>query len=73
MLIVKGILLGVAMFAVFNVVYFWACGFISSTGAVAVGVLRSVTIGNTFYWISAALMLALGCVIMQMWPVKVMP
>jgi len=71
MVILKGVLLGTVMFAVFSIVYLWANGMISSKGAVTAEVFRGVVTHNPLYWTAAGLMLALGCVIMLMWPVRV--
>src|SRR6185312_11165004 len=68
MLIVKGILLGVIMFAVFSVIYLWASGIISFGGAATSGAFRDIVTHNALYWTAGALMLALGCVIMAIWP-----
>jgi len=72
MFVVKGVVLGAAMFVVFSVVYLWAWGAIpTSSKAVGLAALRSLTVENTLYWITAVLMLTLGCVIIALWPVKV--
>lgn len=73
MLIVKGILLGAVMFAVFSVIYLWASGIISFEGAATAEAFKGVVTHNALYWTAGALMLALGCVIMAIWPVKVTP
>jgi hypothetical protein len=73
MFLIKGVALGLAIFAAFSVLYLWAWGMlpISSNKAIGLVALRALTVQNTLYWITAVLMLALGCVIMAMWPVKI--
>lgn len=72
MFIVKGILLGAVMFAVFTFIYLWAWGMLPSTHkAIGIMAFKEVIIQNTLFWIACALMLALGCVIVAMWPIKV--
>lgn len=74
MFIVKGILLGSVMFAVFSFIYLWAWGMLpSSNKAIGLEAFKAVIVQNSLYWIACALMLALGCVIVAMWPVKVSP
>lgn len=72
MFIVKGVLLGALMFAVFTFIYLWAWGMLpSSNKAVGLMAFTVVIVQNGLYWIAGALMLALGVVIMAMWPHKV--
>jgi len=72
MLIVKGIVLGAVMFFLFSLIYLWAWGMIPTAGrAIGLEALRAITVQNALYWITAVLMLALGCVIMAMWPIDV--
>jgi hypothetical protein len=73
MIIVKGIALGLVMFAVFSIFYLWAWGMLGSTGAVGLEATKAVVTHNYLYWTVGALMLVLGCVIMAIWPVKVSP
>lgn len=68
--VLKGLGLGASMLFVFTFVYFWACGMIGSNMAVGVGVVRSLTIGRPLYWIASALFLALGVVLVAIWPNK---
>ena len=71
MVILKGVLLGIVMFALFSIVYLWAWGMIGSNGAVGVEAFKGIVTHNVLYWTAGALMLGLGCVIMLMWPVRV--
>jgi hypothetical protein len=70
-MVLKGLGLGTLMLSVFTFVYFWANGMFGSGGAVAGGVARELTCGSVLYRIAAALFLALGVVIVLMWPVNV--
>lgn len=72
MLFVKGIALGAVMFFVFSVIYFWALGWLPS-GQIDTIVLKAMFGPKSLYWVACALMLALGCVIVAMWPVRVSP
>jgi hypothetical protein len=69
MFIVKGIALGLIMFAVFSILYLWAWGMGSK--AVGTEAINAVVVHNYLYWTVGALMLVLGCVIMVIWPVRV--
>lgn len=71
--IVKGLALGIAMFFVFSVIYLYAWGMISTKGAVGVEAFKAVVTHNPLYWTAGALIVALGCVIMLIWPVRVSP
>jgi len=72
MYIVKGIALGAVMFFVFSVIYLWAWGMLpSSTKAIGVDAIKGIVTHNALYWTAGILMLALGCVIIAIWPVKV--
>lgn len=73
MIIVKGIALGLVMFIVFSILYLRASGMLGSTGAVTVEVTKAVIGHNYLYWMIGVLMLALGCLIVAIWPVKVSP
>jgi hypothetical protein len=64
----KGLVLGIALFFVFSVVYLRAWGFFSAK-AVGLEGLFAATVGNHLYWIAAALLLAFGVVAAAMWPV----
>lgn len=74
MFIVKGIVLGAVMFFAFTLVYLWAWDMIpTSNRAIGLTALRAILTHNILYWTAGVLLLALGCVIMAMWPVKVSP
>jgi hypothetical protein len=74
MFIIKGLALGAVMFFVFSLIYLWAWGMLPSTHkAVGLMAFKAVVVQNGLYWIACALTLALGCVIVAMWPVKVSP
>ncbi len=68
MVMVKGLVVGIALFFVFSVVYLRAWG-VFSAKAVGLEGLFAVTVGNHLYWIAAALRLAFGVVAAAMWPV----
>jgi hypothetical protein len=73
MFVLKGILLGAAMFFAFSIVYVWAWfGPFSSKKAIGVAAIHGVITHNVLYWITGILMLALGCVIMANWPHRVL-
>lgn len=71
--VLKGVALGAVMFFLFSLIYLRAWGMLSFSSQQATGLeaLVSLTVGNYLYWIAGALMLALGCVIMLLWPIKV--
>ncbi len=71
MTIVKGLGLGAGMLFVFTLLYFRANGMFGSEGAVAGGVVKSLTLGSVLYCTVAALLLVLGVVIVAIWPVHV--
>ena len=71
MSIIKGLGLGAGMLFVFTVLYFRANGMFGSDGAVAGGVVKSLTVGSALYCTVAALMLVLGVLIVAIWPVHV--
>ena len=65
--------IGVVMFLVFSLVYMWAWGMIGSRTAVGVEAFKSLITHNALYWTACILMVALGIVIVRIWPVKVTP
>ena len=67
-MLLKGLGLGTLMLFVFTFVYLWANGMFGSDVAVTGEFTRSLTIGSALYWTAAVLMLALGFVIVAMWP-----
>jgi hypothetical protein len=70
MISLKGVLLGLIGFAVFSIAYFFAVFPFSSHGASTMGL--SVITRNPYYWTMGALMVALGCLIVAIWPVRAM-
>jgi hypothetical protein len=73
MIIIKGIAFGLVMFIVFSILYLWACGMLGGAGAVTVEATNAVITHNYLYWTIGALMLVLGCLIVAIWPVRVLP
>ncbi len=73
MWMVKGIGLGLALFAVF-VIFRFAMFWPKSKGAaMGVGALYGLTIGSVFFWVALASCVGLGLSIMDSIPVRVQP
>ena len=70
MIIVKGIALGLIMFAAFSILYLRAWGMLGSK-AVGLEAMNAVVVHNYLFWTVGVLMMVLGCVIMVIWPVRV--
>jgi hypothetical protein len=68
MVVLKGVGLGILLWFVFTVAYFWANGMFGSDVAVTGEVTRSLTIGNPLYWTVTLLLLSLGVAVVAIWP-----